>query len=615
MEGTLRSLSSLGADTLVYHCQTLLENLPTVLRAHDLPQPTRHFLLQCSPEVVLRIFELIREQALESPSSLWYVISQSQNVSKRIEPLVREGTRVIVIEETKEEGNLVILGSSVTPEDTIRFRVIGSMTLTTGSTRFYLKEDLFPPLEEIYANFHGRNLLMCAVENWPFVVTTPRPDGKFDPDHGIDINVMNVLGQALNFTYNVIHPAKREWGNPQPDGTVTGIIGVVARHEAHVAIDEITMTARRETVVDFTQPYFLDSSSLVSRAPTEKSRVLAVISPLRLEVWMVLLCLLSLIGPVKYAIMMADSRHPGAPSPHRVHDLAYCAFRNLVVQGNPLPSKRVVTRIVFGFWFFFCLLFDGKLHSSGSPWTFSAIYAGMLTASLTIPSFEKPIDSLDDLLTAAKTRGTFMGYNPGSSHEGLFKVGKGRLKESRIEMIFFFFFFFFFYIISGGSWHIFSAKDGIYKDLLTLAFFKDKSYSFSTVDGLSKTLEKDYVYIGGWLSSKVILMRQGSHKYHLAKERFYPQGLSIACRSGSPFRRVFDKILTRVVQAGLVDKWTEDEISKVRASGAEDSSSPTRAASAITLVHLQAAFVILGLGVLSAALVLAFEVLISKFKD
>lgn len=35
----------------------------------------------------------------------------------------------------------------------------------------------------------------------------------------------------------------------------------------------------RESVVDFTQPYFLESTTLVSRAPEEKARSLAVFYP------------------------------------------------------------------------------------------------------------------------------------------------------------------------------------------------------------------------------------------------------------------------------------------------------------------------------------------------
>ena len=39
-------------------------------------------------------------------------------------------------------------------------------------------------------------------------------------------------------------PKDGQWGAILPNGTVTGMIGMVARHEADMAIDEITVTRK-----------------------------------------------------------------------------------------------------------------------------------------------------------------------------------------------------------------------------------------------------------------------------------------------------------------------------------------------------------------------------------
>lgn len=52
---------------------------------------------------------------------------------------------------------------------------------------------------------------------------------------------MNFLSLA-NSRYQLVVPPDRAWGGPQPDGTITGLIGMVARHEANLAICEITIT-------------------------------------------------------------------------------------------------------------------------------------------------------------------------------------------------------------------------------------------------------------------------------------------------------------------------------------------------------------------------------------
>ena len=43
-------------------------------------------------------------------------------------------------------------------------------------------------------------------------------------------------------SYIVNPPPDNTWGNPQEDGTVTGMIGMAARQDAHFSIDEITIT-------------------------------------------------------------------------------------------------------------------------------------------------------------------------------------------------------------------------------------------------------------------------------------------------------------------------------------------------------------------------------------
>lgn len=42
--------------------------------------------------------------------------------------------------------------------------------------------------------------------------------------------------------YQLVSPADGMWGGPLPNGTVTGMIGMVARHEVHLAHSAITFT-------------------------------------------------------------------------------------------------------------------------------------------------------------------------------------------------------------------------------------------------------------------------------------------------------------------------------------------------------------------------------------
>ena len=53
---------------------------------------------------------------------------------------------------------------------------------------------------------------------------------------------------------------------------------------------------------------------------------------------------------------------------------------------------------------------------------YTVVYQGNLTASLAIPSYEKPIDSLQDLYVAVSERGFKPVVSPSSSNEFIFKV-------------------------------------------------------------------------------------------------------------------------------------------------------------------------------------------------
>lgn len=53
-----------------------------------------------------------------------------------------------------------------------------------------------------------------------------------------------LLASYTRHRYEVVLEEGGQWGGPQADGSVTGMIGMVARGEAHLAINEITITGK-----------------------------------------------------------------------------------------------------------------------------------------------------------------------------------------------------------------------------------------------------------------------------------------------------------------------------------------------------------------------------------
>ncbi|XP_071526285.1 glutamate receptor ionotropic, delta-2-like [Panulirus ornatus] len=435
-----------------------------------------------------------------------------------------------------------------------------------GLTGHQVKGGLVPDLQKLYTDFQGRQLVVTTNNNWPFFKITKLENGTVIPISGIDFSVINNLGEKLNFTYKLVSSPDGKWGGPQPDNTITGLVGQVARHEAHAAICELTITETRETVVDFTMPYYLESTTLVSPAPKEKNRSFAILSPFTLNVWLCICLATVLVGPLLYTVTRLlvvyldeeDSVH------YSLQSFSFNMFRNLMVQGNRITSHRWSIRFIFITWYLFSLCI-------------SAIYSGMLTAAFAIVSFEKPIDSIHELSQAYRD-GYTVSTTRDSNYVALFQ----------------------------------SADSGIYKEVWELLNRKHRDLTFlpNPDVGFETILKHKYVFINAELNSKLKAAQRGLDKFYFARQTFLPQGYGIVCSSGSPFQGVFSKILIRLTEVGMVSKWASDEVNKVsRFMSPSSDSGPA----AISLQHLQAAFFIMVLGFVMSTTVLVMEITVRRW--
>ncbi|KAK4325066.1 hypothetical protein Pmani_004337 [Petrolisthes manimaculis] len=556
-------------DTVLLNPHQDLGMLEDMLKDPSRPLDNIYVVVLCSTQHTLALFKQVRARGLESTTVHWFVLASSHDLRISLPHLLREGAQVTVF--TKEAAGVFKM-------DVSRVSSQGQVTLEDGGwwrdgrTKTTVPQPhLLPDLLHQYSNFWGRRLRVSANNNWPFLglKLLQEESGEAAPISGIDISILDALTSTLNFTYQLVVPPDRAWGGPQPDGTVTGLIGMVARHEANLAICEITITDQRETVVDFTAPYWLESLTLVSRAPRQRDRSLAVFWPFTALVWSLIGVATVVMGPVLWVLVWAQTGEgtdtPPPPRPS-LQQLTFNMFRSLVVQENLLVSQDWPLRFVFITWYFFCY----------------NIY-GTLTAVLAIPTFEKPVDGLTDLPLAAVD-----GF------------AVGTLKDSSTEFLFR------------------GADSGIYHEVWQL-FHPVHSLLPDPELGFDKVLKDKFVLINSELNAEIRATVRGRHRYHFGRDTFYPHGYGIACTTGAPFRLSFEKMLAWITEAGLINFWAEQEIQKVSGQTATEGGGGGVAAAgddaegtgpgSLTLEHLQAAFLLLVCGALVAGVVFLMEVL------
>ncbi|XP_071526281.1 probable glutamate receptor [Panulirus ornatus] len=601
--GVVRTFQEMLGDTILLPYDPSILLLTEALTSNYHVQAMRNVFILCSVPHVFNIFEQVMNNVLESPTIQWFIIVD-EDLTEELPVLLREGTQVrpgykrqqgnglteelpagaapgrysgtlremlfvssqVALVQRVTHQKAQLFSSRVDPDGQIRFHQVGwwSVSGTRPTNSHQVKGGLVPDLHQLYSDFQGRQLVVSTVNHWPFFKITTLDNGTVIPISGIDLSLINTLGETLNFTCKIVGPTNGKWGGPQPDNTVTGIVGQVARHEAHAALCSLTITAIRETVVDFTDPYYLESATLMSPAPKEKNRSFAILSPFTIEVWLCICLATVLVGPLLYMVSRLlvvhldeeDSVH------YSLQSFSFNMFRNLMNQCNLIISRRWSIRFLFISWY----LFSFYLY---------ALYSGTLTAALAITAYEKPIDSIHELAQAHRD-----GYTIGT------------LRDSNFVEAFK------------------TADSGIYQEMWQLFNHEDPDQSFlSTEKAIKMILKQKYVFIGSRLNVKLNAARWGLNKFYFARQTFLPQGFGIACSSGSPYKDVFSSILIRLTEAGLVTKWANDEVNKVAQNISPLGNSGP---SAISLQHLQAAFFIMVLGFGTSTIVLSLEILASR---
>ncbi|XP_076352647.1 glutamate receptor ionotropic, kainate 2-like [Tachypleus tridentatus] len=139
-------------------------------------------------------------------------------------------------------------------------------------------------------DFLGEKLVVSAVSISPFIVLDKDPKETLKAGYGIEVHLLNTLARKMNFRYVIRTPLDGEWGRKLPNGTWTGLVGMVQRKEADIAIAKISITEERKEAVDFTIPYIYDVVTFVTRTPRSKRRTLSIITPFTWQHMLTYLC-------------------------------------------------------------------------------------------------------------------------------------------------------------------------------------------------------------------------------------------------------------------------------------------------------------------------------------
>ena len=207
---------------------------------------------------------------------------------------------------------------------------------------------------------------------------------------GTEIEIVKVLSTIMNFAYEFLDAdSVTKWGGQiVENSTVKGYYGAVARliyGETDMAIGSFFILKHYLTQLDMSIPLEVVCTSFLTPNPLARPRYLALILPFRYELWLLVLSICFILGPLGlYALTHL-----------RQHRTEYAVFsKKLHVV---LTSFRIMTQVALHLWPKFWSI---RLYV-GWYWLFwlciTLAYRAAMVAFLTIPLFENPIDNLQDL--------------------------------------------------------------------------------------------------------------------------------------------------------------------------------------------------------------------------
>ncbi|XP_042858563.1 glutamate receptor ionotropic, delta-1-like, partial [Penaeus japonicus] len=394
---------------------------------------------------------------------------------------------------------------------------------------------------------------------------------------GFEITLLDELATAINFTYHYVRPEDGQWGRLTSNGTWTGMIGMVATEKADFAVSDIGISTPREEAVDFTEPFIYDASELFTPLAKPLPQWLGPVRPFTAGVWLAVAAAVVTAGPFLTLVVKfcAGSSNARVKWFQNIANAVMFTTQPVFQRGNHRDIVEAPGRVFVGFWLLFSMILG-------------ITYSSSLISFLVSPGLQEPIKNLEELVT---------------SDIDWARVYYGGIQSTILEqatdpvMV---------ALREGVNWR--KSLENILKDV---------------AKGTTATWDNS-------ITTRLLIAvkftdRRGRPKVHMPGFNVHVDRIAWPLLEHAPFKRRFDQLIDRVVQAGLVEKWLQsllfEEQRLVRQRGGGDVSQELSDGGdggaeggpvILSLEHFQGPFFVYVLGNLAGGLVLLFEMFVRR---
>ncbi|VDL90734.1 unnamed protein product [Schistocephalus solidus] len=434
---------------------------------------------------------------------------------------------------------------------------------------------LFP---NAFYSFFGEGLRIGCLQAKGFVEGGYLDESGFLRNaSGFQIDLLQLLQEQFEFSYELVIPADGEYGRRLSNGSWTGLIGLVVRRKVEFAVGPITISALRAKATQFMGPFQSAHLTAFYRTPAESSNLVRMATPFHWQTWMLiissiflssgLICCLSRFSP--YSAW--NLRLSGAISDEiSIWDNLWNVFEGFVMQAQDFYPFAYSSRILMASWWMYVVLVQ-------------AAYQAELVAFLSRSEIMSPFETLEELADdttitplIARASNTYYGCYTTSGHQGHQLCCEPQRPISFKK----------------------ASPESTYARLWK------RTQLVSEAEGMEKILASpEFVYIDDEITAGAI-ENAANRRISKLKKTFAHSFYGFPIVTGTEYMRAFDSYIHRLRETGIIQrlysKW-------LQAPERPFGTAATGASMSIDMSQSSGTFILLGISALVSLLSLGME--------
>ncbi|PSN35958.1 Ionotropic receptor 41a1 [Blattella germanica] len=431
--------------------------------------------------------------------------------------------------------------------------------------------DLFP---DKISNLKGKHLKCSSMPYIPYTVFTENEQIY----SGSELQIILELSKKINFTWEIVTD-DHLWGTIWPNGTGNGVVGKVAGKQADFGIAGLYPWFSTYQWADFSHVHTTSSIVCMAPKPHMRPRWISLYLPLSQNLWSAVITALALISFTNYYLHKASAMYLVLIKCCKsVTDTSAFESFNTIINSflttlgmffqQPPPNKVTVIgplRLFILCVLIFCLFI-------------SSVYSGGLASILTIPRFESPIDTREEL-----------------AESGLPWVN----------------------VHEAWVWSLLDSEDDVSKTLVrNFQIHSEEEMTKEATQG--KTVFSLEKFNSGLYSIPEHINEETIQTLRVMKEELYGGHVILIAQKSSPYIKHLNELVDHLYESGILRYWESKvlreflsqrlQIAVAQSVILNTQNGPTK----LLTDHLQGAFIMLLLGISLASLSFLVEMVTAK---